>query len=40
MNTEQLLSDRLMAFIREMNEWEVAAYHESKNDNTLFSDSA
>lgn len=40
MNTEQLLSDRLMAFIREMNEWEVTAYHESKNDNTLFSDSA
>lgn len=35
-STEQLLADRLMAFIRKMNEWEVTAYQESEENDALF----
>lgn len=38
MNTEQLLSERLIAFMREMNEWEVTAYQESEENDELFDD--
>lgn len=34
--TEQLLADRLMAFIRKMHEWEVTVYQESEENDALF----
>lgn len=38
MNTEQILTERLTAFFREMNAWEVAAHQETKSDFNLFDD--
>lgn len=35
-STEQLLADRLMAFIHQMHEWEVTAYQESEENDALF----